>query len=81
MGSRAARLRVWLPAELNYGSIPGLSTEMVERLTTSRPETLDQARGYRRHSCGALGPLRCGKSPRGGVMTQLEQAAGTACFT
>jgi tRNA uridine 5-carboxymethylaminomethyl modification enzyme len=35
--------RVWLPAKLNYGSIPGLSTEMVERLTTSRPETLDQA--------------------------------------
>ena len=35
--------RIWLPAELDYGTIPGLSTEMVERLTTASPETLDQA--------------------------------------
>jgi tRNA uridine 5-carboxymethylaminomethyl modification enzyme len=35
--------RVWLPADLDYGAIPGLSTEMVERLTAARPETLDQA--------------------------------------
>jgi len=34
---------VWIPAELDYGAIPGLSNEMVERLTTARPETLDQA--------------------------------------
>ncbi len=32
-----------LPAGLDYGSIPGLSAEMVDRLSTSRPETLDQA--------------------------------------
>jgi tRNA uridine 5-carboxymethylaminomethyl modification enzyme len=32
-----------LPSELDYGSIPGLSAEMVDRLSTSRPETLDQA--------------------------------------
>ena len=35
--------RVWLPADLQYAAIPGLSTEMVERLTNARPETLDQA--------------------------------------
>ena len=34
---------VWIPAELDYASVPGLSTEMVERLATARPETLDQA--------------------------------------
>ena len=34
---------VWIPASLDYASVPGLSTEMVERLTASRPETLDQA--------------------------------------
>ena len=31
------------PADLDYASIPGLSNEMVERLETARPETLDQA--------------------------------------
>jgi tRNA uridine 5-carboxymethylaminomethyl modification enzyme len=36
-------LRVWIPTELDYGAIPGLSNEMVERLTGARPETLDQA--------------------------------------
>jgi tRNA uridine 5-carboxymethylaminomethyl modification enzyme len=35
--------RVWIPAELDYAAIPGLSNEMVERLATARPETLDQA--------------------------------------
>jgi tRNA uridine 5-carboxymethylaminomethyl modification enzyme len=35
--------RVWIPDALNYAGIPGLSNEMVERLTTARPETLDQA--------------------------------------
>jgi tRNA uridine 5-carboxymethylaminomethyl modification enzyme len=34
---------VWIPAELQYVDVPGLSTEMVERLDASRPETLDQA--------------------------------------
>ncbi|HET6535772.1 MAG TPA: tRNA uridine-5-carboxymethylaminomethyl(34) synthesis enzyme MnmG [Sphingomicrobium sp.] len=34
--------RVWLGG-VDYGSVPGLSTEMVERLSTARPETLDQA--------------------------------------
>jgi tRNA uridine 5-carboxymethylaminomethyl modification enzyme len=35
--------QVWIPPELDFGAIPGLSTEMVERLSTARPETLDQA--------------------------------------
>jgi tRNA uridine 5-carboxymethylaminomethyl modification enzyme len=35
--------RVWLAADLDYAGIPGLSTEMVERLTAARPETLDHA--------------------------------------
>jgi tRNA uridine 5-carboxymethylaminomethyl modification enzyme len=35
--------RVWIPAGLDYGAIPGLSNEMVERLASARPETLDQA--------------------------------------
>ena len=34
---------VWIPAELDYSSVPGLSNEMVERLRASSPETLDQA--------------------------------------
>jgi len=34
---------VWLPRSLDYRAIPGLSTEMVERLEAVRPETLDQA--------------------------------------
>lgn len=34
---------IWIPAALDYGSIPGLSKEMMERLTAARPETLDQA--------------------------------------
>jgi tRNA uridine 5-carboxymethylaminomethyl modification enzyme len=35
--------RAWIPPDLDYAAIPGLSNEMVERLTTARPETLDQA--------------------------------------
>jgi tRNA uridine 5-carboxymethylaminomethyl modification enzyme len=34
---------VWLPADFDFGAVPGLSNEMVERLATTRPETLDQA--------------------------------------
>jgi tRNA uridine 5-carboxymethylaminomethyl modification enzyme len=35
--------RVWIPADLDYGRVPGLSNEMVERLSAARPETIDQA--------------------------------------
>jgi tRNA uridine 5-carboxymethylaminomethyl modification enzyme len=38
-GARALRL----PADLVYTAIPGLSREVVERLSSVRPETLDQA--------------------------------------
>jgi tRNA uridine 5-carboxymethylaminomethyl modification enzyme len=34
---------VWIPASLDYAAVPGLSAEMVERLSTARPGTLDQA--------------------------------------
>ena len=34
---------VWIPAELEFAGVPGLSSEMVERLNAVRPETLDQA--------------------------------------
>jgi tRNA uridine 5-carboxymethylaminomethyl modification enzyme len=32
-----------IPTDLDFAEIPGLSAEMVERLSTSRPETIDQA--------------------------------------
>ena len=35
--------KVSIPCALDYAGIPGLSNEMVERLTVSRPETIDQA--------------------------------------
>ena len=35
--------RVWIPTEFDFGSVPGLSTEMIERLASAAPETLDQA--------------------------------------
>ncbi|MGI8706110.1 MAG: tRNA uridine-5-carboxymethylaminomethyl(34) synthesis enzyme MnmG [Sphingomicrobium sp.] len=35
--------RVWLGGGFDYSAVPGLSNEMVERLSTARPETLDQA--------------------------------------
>jgi tRNA uridine 5-carboxymethylaminomethyl modification enzyme len=35
--------RTWIPADLDYRAIPGLSTEMIERLEGARPESLDQA--------------------------------------
>ena len=36
-------VRVAIPTELDFASIPGISTEMAERLEAARPETLDQA--------------------------------------
>jgi tRNA uridine 5-carboxymethylaminomethyl modification enzyme len=35
--------RVWIPGDLDYSAIPGLSNEMVERLSAVRPENLDHA--------------------------------------
>ncbi|MEO7240171.1 MAG: tRNA uridine-5-carboxymethylaminomethyl(34) synthesis enzyme MnmG [Sphingomicrobium sp.] len=34
---------VWIPPDLDFAAIPGLSAEMAERLAAARPETLDQA--------------------------------------
>jgi tRNA uridine 5-carboxymethylaminomethyl modification enzyme len=34
---------VWLPSDLDFTSVPGMSAEMAERLASARPETLDQA--------------------------------------
>jgi len=36
-------LRVWIPAGFDFGAVAGLSGEMVERLRSAGPETLDQA--------------------------------------
>jgi tRNA uridine 5-carboxymethylaminomethyl modification enzyme len=35
--------RVWITPDFDYRRVPGLSTEMVERLSAAAPETLDQA--------------------------------------
>jgi tRNA uridine 5-carboxymethylaminomethyl modification enzyme len=35
--------RIRLGSAFDYGAVPGLSNEMIERLSTARPETLDQA--------------------------------------
>jgi tRNA uridine 5-carboxymethylaminomethyl modification enzyme len=35
--------RLWFSPSLDFAAIPGLSCEMVERLSSVRPETLDQA--------------------------------------
>jgi tRNA uridine 5-carboxymethylaminomethyl modification enzyme len=35
--------RVWIPTGFDYAAVPGLSGEMIERLSRARPETLDQA--------------------------------------
>ncbi|MBA2770491.1 MAG: tRNA uridine-5-carboxymethylaminomethyl(34) synthesis enzyme MnmG [Sphingomonas sp.] len=36
-------VRIGLGSAVDFASVPGLSTEMVERLSSARPETLDQA--------------------------------------
>ena len=56
--------RVWIPAELDYAAIPGLSTEMVERLDAARPETLDQASRVHGVTPAALSALYVAASRR-----------------
>src|SRR5438874_782961 len=34
---------VWIPEDFHFAAVPGLSNEMVERLSAARPETLDHA--------------------------------------
>jgi tRNA uridine 5-carboxymethylaminomethyl modification enzyme len=56
--------RVWIPAGLDYASIPGLSNEMVERLNAARPETLDQASRVHGVTPAALSALYVAASRR-----------------
>ncbi|WP_294336055.1 tRNA uridine-5-carboxymethylaminomethyl(34) synthesis enzyme MnmG [uncultured Sphingomonas sp.] len=46
-----------LPPVLDYRSVPGLSNEMIERLTASRPSTLDDASRVRGISPAALSAI------------------------
>ena len=48
---------VWIPAGLDFAAIPGVSTEMAERLSAARPETLDQASRVRGVTPAALSAL------------------------
>ena len=34
---------VWISADFDFAAVPGLSNEMIERLKSARPETIDQA--------------------------------------
>ena len=56
--------RVWIPADMDYGTVPGLSTEMVERLNAARPETLDQASRLHGVTPAALSALYVAASRR-----------------
>jgi tRNA uridine 5-carboxymethylaminomethyl modification enzyme len=55
---------VWIPAELDYAAVPGLSNEMVERLVAARPETLDQASRVHGVTPAALSALYVAASRR-----------------
>ena len=50
-------VRVAIPMKLDFPSIPGLSTEMAERLEAARPQTLDQASRVRGVTPAALSAL------------------------
>jgi tRNA uridine 5-carboxymethylaminomethyl modification enzyme len=54
----------WIPAELDFASIPGLSSEMVERLAQASPETLDQASRIHGITPAALSALYVAASRR-----------------
>ena len=69
--------RIWIPTELDYAAVPGLSNEMVERLAVARPETLDQASRVPGVTPAALSALYvAAKSPRRCMIERLEQVAG-----
>lgn len=57
-------VRVTIPAWLEFASIPGISTEMAERLEHARPETLDQASRIRGVTPAALSALYVAVSRR-----------------
>jgi tRNA uridine 5-carboxymethylaminomethyl modification enzyme len=50
-------VRIAIPSQLHFASIPGISTEMAERLEVARPETLDQASRIRGVTPAALSAL------------------------
>jgi tRNA uridine 5-carboxymethylaminomethyl modification enzyme len=56
--------RVAIPTQLAFASIPGISTEMAERLEAARPETLDQAARIRGVTPAALSALYVAASRR-----------------
>jgi tRNA uridine 5-carboxymethylaminomethyl modification enzyme len=56
--------RVTIPVWLEFASIPGISTEMAERLELARPETLDQASRIRGVTPAALSALYVAASRR-----------------
>ncbi len=59
--SEIARLKadeaVYLPMDLDYGAVPGLSSEMVERLSLARPSTLGAAARLRGFTPAALAAI------------------------
>jgi tRNA uridine 5-carboxymethylaminomethyl modification enzyme len=59
--AEVARLRsdenVRIPPDLDYGSIAGLSVEMIERLEAARPPTLGAARRIRGVTPAALAAI------------------------
>jgi tRNA uridine 5-carboxymethylaminomethyl modification enzyme len=57
-------IHVVIPPRLDFGAIPGISTEMAERLQTARPETLDQASRVRGVTPAALSALYVAASRR-----------------
>jgi tRNA uridine 5-carboxymethylaminomethyl modification enzyme len=56
--------RIWIPPRLDYAAIPGLSNEMIERLNSARPETLDQASRIHGVTPAALSALYVAASRR-----------------
>jgi tRNA uridine 5-carboxymethylaminomethyl modification enzyme len=54
----------WIPETIDYASLPGLSTEMTERLELARPETLDHASRVKGITPAALSALYVAVSRR-----------------
>lgn len=55
--ARLQRGGATLPSDFDYGSVPGLSGEMIERLSKSRPDSIDQASRIRGITPAALTAL------------------------
>ena len=70
--------RVWIPGDLDYSAVPGLSNEMVERLSTIRPETFDHASRIAGVTPAALSALFVAVSRRRAarVIHRLAEVAG-----